>query len=343
MLPLFIPYSLLLHAYSVHVAHCEQLENLGLQEHVHPTTGARWISGGRPERFESDNLIYMFGALRETAQQKARRPTVTHVGFDAMRLPKNFDARTKWPHCPSISEIRDQSGCGSCWAFGAVEAMSDRLCIHSNGAFNKSLSAVDLLSCCENCGYGCSGGYPAVAWDYWGAHGIVTGGSKEDPSGCRSYPFPKCEHHVQGHYPPCPHQYYPTPECVQHCDTPGIDYVKDKTRANMSYNIYSSEILIMKEIMLRGPVEAVFTVYEDFLQYKFGVYFHSWGAPLSEHAIRILGWGEEGDVPYWLIANSWNEDWGEKGYMKFLRGLNECGIEDDVTAGLPYFPTIPQY
>lgn len=42
-------------------------------------------------------------------------------------LPENFDAREKWPNCPTIGEIRDQGSCGSCWAFGAVEAMSDRV------------------------------------------------------------------------------------------------------------------------------------------------------------------------------------------------------------------------
>ncbi|KAG5453420.1 Cathepsin B-like cysteine proteinase [Clonorchis sinensis] len=343
MIPLFTAYNILLLANNFQDAQCEQTANVGVREHVHSITGARWISGRLPKRFESGDLIHMFGAKRETREQKAQRPTLRHDGFDNMRLPKNFDARKTWPHCSSISEIRDQSSCGSCWAFGAVEAMSDRLCIHSNGAFNKSLSAVDLLSCCKDCGFGCRGGYPAVAWDYWKTHGIVTGGSKEDPSGCRSYPFPKCEHHVQGHYPPCPRELYPTPECVQQCDTPDVGYLEDKTRANMSYNIYASEISIMKEIMLRGPVEAIFTMYEDFLRYSSGVYFHALGAPMSGHAVRILGWGELGNVPYWLIANSWNEDWGEEGYMKFLRGYNECGIEDDVTAGLPYLPIIPQY
>lgn len=37
------------------------------------------------------------------------------------------------------------------------------------------------------------------------------------------------------------------------------------------------------------------------------------GDIMGGHAIRILGWGVEDGVPYWLVANSWNTDWGDKG------------------------------
>ena len=48
---------------------------------------------------------------------------------------------------------------------------------------------------------------------------------------------------------------------------------------------------------------------------------------LGGHAIRLLGWGVEEGTPYWLVANSWNYDWGDGGTFKILRGSDHCGIE----------------
>ena len=39
-------------------------------------------------------------------------------------------------------------------AFGAAEAISDRLCISSGGKVSVEISAEDLLSCCDECGMG---------------------------------------------------------------------------------------------------------------------------------------------------------------------------------------------
>ena len=36
------------------------------------------------------------------------------------------------------------------------------------------------------------------------------------------------------------------------------------------------------------------------------------GTELGGHAIKVMGWGTEGGKDYWLVANSWNEDWGDK-------------------------------
>jgi len=92
---------------------------------------------------------------------------------------------------------------------------------------------------------------------------------------------------------------------------------------------------MMQEIYQNGPVEAAFDVYEDFLTYKSGVYQHVTGSYLGGHAVKIMGWGIEQGLKYWLVANSWNANWGDKGFFKILRGVDECGIEDSISAGIP--------
>jgi cathepsin B len=91
---------------------------------------------------------------------------------------------------------------------------------------------------------------------------------------------------------------------------------------------------MMNEIYQNGPIEAAFTVYEDFLAYKSGVYKHTTGSQLGGHAIKIIGWGVENGTKYWLIVNSWNEGWGDNGTFKILKGANHCGIENSSSAGL---------
>uniref|UniRef100_UPI00358F1BEA cathepsin B isoform X1 n=1 Tax=Myxine glutinosa TaxID=7769 RepID=UPI00358F1BEA len=264
-----------------------------------------------------------------------RRLPVRQLRFQP-ELPKEFDSRTAWPHCPTIREIRDQGICGSCWAFGAVESISDRFCIHSKGKVNVHISAEDLLSCCDYCGMGCNGGFPASAWEFWTRSGLVTGGNYASKQGCRPYTFPPCEHHINGSRPQCTTERGDTPECKHKCSTGySPSYEKDKYFGERSYSVGSNEEQIRTEIYLNGPVEADFSVYGDFLHYKSGVYQHVAGSLMGGHAIRLLGFGEEGGTPYWLAANSWNTDWGNRGFFKILRGNDECGIESDIVAGSP--------
>jgi len=294
-----------------------------------------WKAG--PSKFMSwseKSIKRLMGVRPEYfAQHKLMKPIEHEVPKD---LPDNFDARTQWPNCASIKEVRDQGSCGSCWAFGAVEAMTDRICIASKGAQNFHISAEDLTACCSSCGFGCDGGFPQAAWAYFKSTGLVTGGNYNSKQGCEPYSIQACEHHIPpGHYPACgPEQ--PTPACTKKCiDGYTTPYAKDKHFGKSVYSVRSDVKQIQTEIMTNGPVEAAFTVYADFLTYKTGVYKHTSGSVLGGHAVKILGWGVEDSTPYWLVANSWNEDWGDQGYFKILRGKNECGIEDGIVAGEP--------
>ncbi|CAF1157657.1 unnamed protein product [Rotaria sordida] len=275
----------------------------------------------------------LMGVLPEHfIQVKHLDPLVHDVPKD---LPDNFDARDQWPNCPSIKEVRDQGSCGSCWAFGAVEAMSDRICIASSGSQIVRISAEDLVSCCLLCGEGCNGGFPVAAWNHYKLTGLVTGGNYNTKEGCEPYTIPSCDHHVNGSLPPCQAE-LPTPRCTHKCiDSYPTPYTKDRHHGASVYSIRSNQEQIQTEIMKSGPVEAAFSVYADFLTYKSGVYKHTAGSFLGGHAVKILGWGVENSTPYWLVANSWNEDWGDKGFFKILRGSDECGIEGSIVAGAP--------
>ncbi|WP_411023284.1 C1 family peptidase, partial [Salmonella sp. s51228] len=112
-----------------------------------------------------------------------------------LSIPVQFDAMINWPNCSVIiGLIRDQSNCGSCWAFGAAEAMSDRICIKSMAATRVNISAEDINDCCSR--DGCRGGFLENAWKFYQDVGVVTGGNYGSRSGCKPYSLPSCDHHT---------------------------------------------------------------------------------------------------------------------------------------------------
>ncbi|EYU46892.1 hypothetical protein ABFS82_04G000300 [Erythranthe guttata] len=303
-----------------------KLDNKILQESLiklindNPQAGWKASMNLRFANYSVGQFMHLLGVKKMPEGDLKGIPVVTHEkGLD---LPKKFDARTAWPQCSTIGKILDQGHCGSCWAFGAVEALSDRFCVHFQ--MNISLSVNDLLACCGfMCGEGCDGGYPISAWRYFVHTGVVT--EECDPyfdnSGCS---HPGCE------------PAYPTPKCEKRCNKQNLLWKDTKHFGVSAYRISSDPYSIMAEIFTNGPVEVSFTVYEDFAHYKSGVYKHVTGDEMGGHAVKLIGWGTSDDgEDYWLLANQWNKSWGDDGYFMIRRGTNECGIEEDVVAGLP--------
>lgn len=54
---------------------------------------------------------------------------------------------------------------------------------------------------------------------------------------------------------------------------------------------------------------------------------------MGGHAVKIVGWGNENGLDYWLCANSFGKYWGDKGYFKMAVG--ECGIAETTYACMP--------
>jgi cathepsin B len=253
------------------------------------------------------------------------------------KLPETFDARIQWPECETLREVRDQSACGSCWAFGTSTAISDRICIASKGKLQVRISSEFLISCCKSCGSGCGGGSPEATYIHWKNQGLPTGGLYGTKDTCMPYTLHPCSHHVHGIFSPCPKE-FPNPKCTNKCIPEyGKKIEDDLWFAEKVYNVDGEEE-IMREIFTHGPVTAAFTVYADFPNYKTGVYRHTIGKVDGGHSVRVLGWGVEKGVKYWLVSNSWNNTWGDHGFFKIVRGENHCGFEQSVIAGIPKIP-----
>merc|ERR1712146_215246 len=115
--------------------------------------------------------------------------------------------------------------------------------------------------------------------------------------------------------------------CTQKC-ADGESWSSSKVKAASTYAI-NGVANIQRELMTNGPVQVAFMVYKSWVYQKHRFEF----IPEGGHAVKLVGWGTEQGTDYWLVANSWNTNWGMDGFFKIKRGGNECGIEK---MGPPY-------
>lgn len=320
---------------------------LSVVDEINAKAAGQWTAG--PAKLPLEVMRGRLGVKPESAQIVRDRAAVFQPtpGFAA---PLSFDSEKNWPQCAKvIGDIRDQSNCGCCWAFGAAEAASDRMCIATNGTTILPLSAQNMCFCASQ--DGCNGGDLFTPWAYIQSHGLVTGGqfNGTGPFGggyCSDFTLPHCHHHGPQGSDPYPAEGQPGCKSQQsaRCPTTCTDSKRSFGTDKYSFKgglvmTYKDEASIQEAIMSGGPVEAAFTVYSDFANYVSGVYKHVTGTMEGGHAIRIVGWGQEASggkvVKYWKVANSWNKYWGEEGYFRIERGTNECNIESQVTANSP--------
>ncbi|KAI6227786.1 hypothetical protein M3Y99_01218700 [Aphelenchoides fujianensis] len=292
----------------------------------------RTFMARRYDRFENRTRTELKGFLGSAFEASANRSKRAAAEPPvSASLPTSFDARKKWTKCaPMIGRIPDQSQCGSCYAVSTVSVIQDRRCIRFNGTAKPPISAWDVVSCCPTCradpNNGCNAGYVSEVFKWFNSEGIVSGGHFGG-GGCKPYPVSP-----QALSAPA------TTACSKTCQRAykAATYPKDKKKGRVYRMFYQENAVVMNEIMTNGPIVAAFDVYEDFYQYSSGIYQHVTRDLMGRHAVRVIRWGRENGVDFWLVANSWSTSWGEGGFFRIRRGTDECGFESRMMAGSVY-------
>jgi len=229
-------------------------------------------------------------------------------------LPKSFDWRSARGGLNYLEPPMDQADCGSCYMVSTLRMLSARHKVKTNDTKAEPWSIAFPLHCSEY-NQGCKGGYAFTASKWSEDVGLL-------PASCAPYK-------TEG-------------KCKVDCDPKKLQ--KRHRASNYHYvgGFYGagSEATMMKELHDNGPIVVSFEPTDDFMMYSGGVFMEATinpQAPLRaranvewqqvDHAVLLVGWGEELGQKYWLVQNSWGESWGEGGYFRIARGINDSGVE----------------
>ena len=89
---------------------------------------------------------------------------------------------------------------------------------------------------------------------------------------------------------------------------------------------------IMSMISKRPASVAISANTDVFRTYKSGVITGKTCGAALDHAVAVVGYNNSADVPYYIVKNSWNTTYGDKGYVNIgiAEGLGVCGINQKV-------------
>jgi cathepsin B len=255
---------------------------------------AKLHAGNEGRRLDS------FGTGYKPLPAKVMRAYKTTLAVTDFTPPSDYDSRDIYAGqtpCKAY-QVLNQGPCGSCYAFAAASAYSARLCRFNPGSIGNVIVSPQEMMDCTN---GCDGGNPISVFN-----SLATSPAVE--FWCDPYTAKKST-------------------CGPSCSTSNTYSAQTGSIRTVGDATANGVLQMQLELLQGGPGVAAFTVYSDFQSYSSGVYVVSSQTVVGAHAVSLLGWGVENNVPYWLIQNSWGPNWGMGGFGKIRRGTNEAGIE----------------
>ena len=224
--------------------------------------------------------------------------------WPAQRTPNQLDRRGNM----SVTKVRNQGDCGSCWAFASAAAIETVTSV-ATGMPAEWVSPQGIMDCTPYGGdrqnvtiqtcRGCSGGWPPAAF-----------ANAANGTGA----FYEKTYYYMGAEGSCRYAVEPLAYPIA------------------GYGIIApgDEDAIASAVAEHGAVVAIISVMPDLYTWGGkGIYDNAACGSSPDHAVTIVGFDENS----WIIKNSWGPSWGSSGYFRLARGKNLCGV-----ANLASFP-----
>lgn len=241
--------------------------------------------------------------LAEQSAAQQLKEEQTFGSHSRLGLPTSFDLRTQG----QVSSVKDQGGCGSCWAFATYGSLESNLLPSETTDFSENhLKNTHGF----NWDY-CDGGNAYISAAYLSRWDGPVNETDDlyDP--------------YSGYSPP---GLSPTKHLQEILIIPDRSSSSDNTR-------------IKQAVMTYGGVYT--TYYQNGSYYNnstYGYYFNGWA--YANHAVTIVGWDDNFSkhnflsIPpgngAFIIKNSWGADWGEEGYFYISYYDSNIGSENFV-------------
>merc|ERR1719375_3048227 len=198
-----------------------------------------------------------------------------------------------WREKGAVTKVKNQGGCGSCWAFSATETMESQYQIASGKLL--TLAPQTYVNCVKNpdsCGGtgGCEGATMELAFNMTKEKGIALEST---------LPY-------KGRDAKCS-EYKAAVKCT--------GYVK---------NPVNDADALETAVATKGPM--AITVAAGSWQLYGGGIFHGCSKGFLgrqdntlDHGVQLVGYTKD----YWIVRNSWGAGWGEKGYIRISRASDD--------------------
>lgn len=272
---------------------------------THNALGKQWKEGiNKFSAFSAEEKKAFHGRSKYANQHHKPRHQVPIPDSFKMKPVSELPSSVDWRDAGVVSAVKDQGGCGSCWAFCSTETLESHVALKTGLLYD--LSPQQIAMCTPNpdsCGGtgGCMGATSELAFDYVAGYGIL----EEYQIGYTAY---------YGQESAC-----------------GVTNSSEPVATIDGYVVLPTNNYeaMMNAVAQVGPV--AIAVDADWSGYESGIYNGcNQVNPDINHGVVLVGYGEENGQKYWTIRNSWSPAWGEKGYIRLARFDNEgemCGMD----------------